>query len=536
MKRFIAYSLFALFIAISASAQFGKSPFGLTVTTTGDDSAQYVDVSVKLDIPADHVIYAESFSVKAEGAKIAAVKEAKIEEKPDLIDPSEIVKVYAHSFTAVYRVTPAKDGVVVTVDYQGCDKSVCFMPESHAFQFDRGAFVFKPYAPDADAGGFEKVDDGLSNPWLQGGRLETAGGYMSSADFIAFLDKVEGGEIDQESSGFKKFLDNPLSFLQTHGIFFTLLLVLVGGVLLNLTPCVLPMIPINLAIIGAGAGTRGKGFTLGSSYGFGIIMVYGGLGWVILRSGLFFGAIQANPWFNLVVAIVFVALSLALFDLFVIDFAKFVTPKAGEGQKKGIAAAFVAGAVSALLAGACVAPVVLAVLLLAGNLYGSGVTSAQFLPFVLGIGMALPWPFAGAGLSVLPSPGMWMVRVKQVFAVFLLLLAVYYFYVAGTGFFGGKEAREGSILAGDREAWNAKVEAARSAGKPIFVDFWATWCKNCSVMEKKTFADEAVKGRLEKYIVVKVQAEKPEQSSVKEMLDAFGVRGLPGFAILTFEE
>ncbi len=535
MKRFSVYILSFLFIALSASAQFGKSPFGLTVSATGDQSAASVDVSVKLEIPDDHVIYAESFSVTAKGAGIEAVKKPKIEEKPDLIDTSKTVKVYAHAFEAVYRVTPAKDGAVVTIDFQGCDKSVCFMPESHAFQFDKAAFSLKPYSPDEE-GGFEPVDDGELNPWLLGGNLQIAGGYMPAADFIAFLDKAEGIEGAEEGSGFKKFLDDPVSFLQKHGVALTLILVLLGGVLLNLTPCVLPMIPINLAIIGAGAGTRGKGFMRGSAYGLGIIMVYGGLGWIILRSGLFFGAIQANPWFNLVVGIVFVALSLALFDLFIIDFARFVTPEAGEGQKKGLAAAFIAGAVSALLAGACVAPVVLAVLLLAGNLYGNGMTSAQFLPFVLGAGMALPWPFAGAGLSVLPSPGMWMVRVKQVFGIFMILLAAYYFYVAGTGFFGGKEAREGSILAGDNEAWVAKIEEAKASGKPIFLDFWATWCKNCSVMEKKTFKDEAVKKRLENYIVVKVQAEKPDQSPAKEMLEAFGVRGLPGFAVLTFEE
>jgi thiol:disulfide interchange protein len=264
-------------------------------------------------------------------------------------------------------------------------------------------------------------------------------------------------------------------------------------------------------------------------------MVYGGLGWLILRLGLFFGAIQSNPWFNLVIGIVFIVLALALFDLLIIDFTRFMNPNTGEDHKKGLIAAFVAGVVSALLAGACVAPVVIAVLLLAGNLYAAGMSSAQFLPFVLGIGMALPWPFAGAGLSVLPSPGMWMMRVKQFFAVFMLLLAAYYLYIAGTGFFGGKEAREGSILAGDRDAWQAKVEEARASGKPIFLDFWATWCKNCSVMEKKTFKDEEVRKRLENYIVVKVQAEKPDKSPAKEMLQAFKVTGLPGFAVLTLE-
>ena len=75
------------------------------------------------------------------------------------------------------------------------------------------------------------------------------------------------------------------------------------------------------------------------------------------------------------------------------------------------------GAVAALLAGACVAPVVIQVVLFSSNLYATGTTIALALPFFLGVGMAIPWPIAGAGLAALPKPGVWMVRVKQAFGV-----------------------------------------------------------------------------------------------------------------------
>ena len=88
------------------------------------------------------------------------------------------------------------------------------------------------------------------------------------------------------------------------------------------------------------------------------------------------------------------------------------------------------GAVAALLAGACVAPVVIQVVLFSSNLYATGTTIALALPFCLGIGMAIPWPIAGAGLAALPKPGMWMVRVKQAFGVFILATAAYYGYEA----------------------------------------------------------------------------------------------------------
>ncbi len=515
----------------SAFAVFARSPFALRVESVAV-TPSHADVRVALSVPDKHVIYADTFKVTAgAGAAAEGLQLPQAQQKPDPADASKRVGVYAHPFESLWRISPRKDGVRLTVAYQGCDDKVCFMPESHVFRFDETAGRFVELSAgevgQADAAA---VSDGS---WSRGSTAVTGGGYMGVNEFLAFLDRADGKAAPEaDAAGFAGFLRDPVTFFHVHGLMLTLLLVLVGGVLLNLTPCVLPMIPINLAIIGAGAGTRGRGFLLGTAYGAGMVLVYGGLGWIILRSGLFFGALQASPWFSLTVALIFAALALALFDVFVIDFARFLTPN-GENRRQGVLAAFSAGALSALLAGACVAPVVLAVLLLAGTLYAGGDTGAQFLPFVLGLGMALPWPFAGAGLSVLPSPGMWMVRVKQVFGVFLVVLSAYYFYLAAVGFLpAARVAREGSIAAGDRAAWEAKVAQARREGKPLFVDFWATWCKNCSVMEKATFADARVKARLANYVVVKVQAEKPDQSPAKEMLQVFDVRGLPGFVVL----
>ena len=523
-------SFIGVFAAASAmgwaQASFAQSPFVLKVETA-EVAAARADVRIVLTVPEKHVIYAESFKVTAEPLRLPAP-----EQKPDPVDLSKTVGVYAHPFESLWRVSPCPDGTRLTVAYQGCDDKVCFMPEEHAFRFDAAAGRF--VAEDGKANARRPTPDAQPPSWSQGLAMTTGGGYMGAEEFLAFLDRAEGRPRPPQAdgAGLAGFLRDPVTFFHAHGLLLTLVLVLVGGVLLNLTPCVLPMIPINLAIIGAGAGTRGRGFLLGTAYGAGMVLVYGGLGWIILRSGLFFGALQASPWFSLAVALIFAALALALFDVFVIDFTRFITPKAGS-RRQGALAAFSAGTLSALLAGACVAPVVLAVLLLAGTLYAGGAASAQFLPFVLGLGMALPWPFAGAGLSVLPSPGMWMVRVKQVFGVFLVLLAAYYFHLAAVGFLpAARVAREGSIAAGDRAAWDAKVAQARSEGRPLFVDFWATWCKNCSVMEKTTFADGRVKARLAGYVVVKVQAEKPDRTPAKEMLEAFGIRGLPGFVVL----
>ena len=163
------------------------------------------------------------------------------------------------------------------------------------------------------------------------------------------------------------------------------------------------MIPINLAIIGAGtqAGSRRRGFSLGATYGLGIALVYGLLGVIVVLTGSQFGTLQSNPWFNAVIALLFLVLSLAMFGVIRIDFPHY--SKRAAQARGGYIAALGMGSISALLAGACVAPVVIAVLLLAAHFYESQPTLALLLPFLLGLGMALP--FCRSRALFLPKPG-----------------------------------------------------------------------------------------------------------------------------------
>src|SRR6185436_234081 len=117
-----------------------------------------------------------------------------------------------------------------------------------------------------------------------------------------------------------------------------------------------------------------------SAYGFAMAVVYGILGLVVILTAGTFGTINSSPWFNLGIAVLFVVLGLAMFDVLFIDFSKYSTRFAGGGQRGSVALAFTMGAVSALLAGACVAPVVIQVVLFSSNLYATGTTVALALP------------------------------------------------------------------------------------------------------------------------------------------------------------
>lgn len=363
----------------------------------------------------------------------------------------------------------------------------------------------------------------------------TGSGYMAPKDFIEFLNHAEG--VEKPMNFYERFSADPVVFFEQWGLLRTLLLILLGGLALNLTPCILPMIPVNLAIIGAGAQSesRRKGLALGGVYGLGITVVYGILGLAVVLGGARFGALNANPWFNFGIAAVFLLLALALFNVFHIDLTKLHNHLSRRQVEEEYLAAFSIGGISALLAGACVAPVVIAVLLLAGNLYAHGVAAGLALPFVLGLGMALPWPFAGAGLSFLPKPGAWMEWVKRGFGVLILLFAVYY-GLLGSRLLMTRMAPPGGeehLVTCDEEAtcFRDALNEARAARQPVFIDFWADWCKNCHAMDA-TFNDPEVRKQLAKYKVIKFDATNYGESPAKEILDHFGVMGLPTYIIL----
>jgi thioredoxin:protein disulfide reductase len=354
-------------------------------------------------------------------------------------------------------------------------------------------------------------------------------GYLGVQDFLTFVHNAENGIKEK-------------GMFEGRGPIAILLLVLIGGLALNLTPCVLPMIPINLAIIGAGvqAGSRTRGFLLGGAYGAAMAFVYGLLGLVVILTASTFGTINASPWFNLGIAVLFIVLALAMFDVFVIDFSRLSNRfRVSESGRGSFVVAFGMGAVAALLAGACVAPVVIQVVLFSSGLYATGTRVALALPFLLGVGMAIPWPVAGAGIAALPRPGAWMVRIKQVFGVLILATALYYGYEAYSLFANRwVDATEvsASVAAKVKEGWHSSLAdglaIAEREHKPVLVDMWATWCRDCLVMDKTTLEDASVTAALSGYVKVKFQADNPDDPKVARVMQRLESKGLPTYVIL----
>jgi thiol:disulfide interchange protein DsbD len=471
--------------------------------------------------------------------------------------PIGVELTLARSVAGKEIVVPAR------LEYQACNDTTCFKPTTadaewrlriapaaargprqHADVFDRIAFgTGKPPELSAGARGAAPLSTADLGTLVGPGTttdaglatlddftiLATSGGYLGKDDFLTFIQNAENG------------VKEPGLF-EGRGPLAILLIVFLGGLALNLTPCVLPLIPINLAIIGAGskAGSRGRGFLLGGAYGAAMALVYGVLGLVVILTAGTFGTINSSPWFNLTIAVLFVVLGLAMFDLITIDFSRFSRRMdLGASNRGSFLVAFGMGAIAALLAGACVAPVVIQVVLFSSDLYARGTTIALALPFVLGIGMAVPWPIAGAGLAALPKPGAWMVRVKQVLGVLILATAVYYGYETYALFANrwvDPAAVTSSVQEKLKEGWyaslDAGLDAAKREQKPVLVDLWATWCKNCLVMDATTMKEPEVVAALDRYVKIKFQAEDPDREPAKTVMQRFDAIGLPTYVIL----
>ena len=324
-------------------------------------------------------------------------------------------------------------------------------------------------------------------------------GYADAETFLAFLENREAEKGDDTGR------------LALAGPFTLVLLVLLGGLAMNLTPCVLPMMPINLMIIGRSA-------VRGAAYGAGIALAYGALGVLAALGGVAFGSIQSNPWFNLAVAAVFAALALALSGVWFLDFSRFRTSVGRRGSSAAFA--FGMGALSATLAGSCVAPILVSVLVLTAKGAGEGRWWTLALPFVLGLGMALPWPLVAAGLKVLPKPGAWMKWVDRAFAAVVLLLAAHYARLAWRGF--------RPVAATLTEVTEATF-SLEGLERPVLVDCGAEWCKNCAAMEREVLTASRVRAALSRFTVIRLRV--GDLAALRALPGFEGVRGLPAFVI-----
>jgi len=206
-----------------------------------------------------------------------------------------------------------------------------------------------------------------------------------------------------------------------------------AGLLTSLTPCIYPLIPVTISILGSRkAESRGKAFFLALSYVLGIAVTYAALGAFAALSGSLFGEISSNPKVILGVSLVLAALALNMLDALPFEIPGMSGTATGPGRKVGFVSNFLMGLTFGLVASPCTAPVLGAVLLWVGQT-GSVVRGTTLLfTFAMGMGCFLLAIGTFTGLmSILPKSGDWMIKVKKIMGYLLLIMAGYFVFRAG---------------------------------------------------------------------------------------------------------
>lgn len=280
--------------------------------------------------------------------------------------------------------------LTLTAVSQGCaDVGVCYVPQEQ-----KAELRFVSLAPGADG-----------NAPVTGGRFSSSvAGQQAEDTLIAAL---------------------------FHGEFWLLIASFFGfGLLLSFTPCVLPMVPILSGII-AGRGhhlTKKHGFLLSAAYVFGMAVTYALAGVAAGLSGAMLSAALQNPWVLGGFAAVFVALALAMFDIYELQLPVVLQSRLAEASNRlhggHFAGVFVMGVLSALIVGPCVAAPLAGALLYIGQSRDIVLGGAALFSMALGMGVPLLAVGASAG-ALLPKAGPWMESIKRFFGVLLLGVAIY---------------------------------------------------------------------------------------------------------------
>ncbi len=224
---------------------------------------------------------------------------------------------------------------------------------------------------------------------------------------------------------------SPLSDNYLSGnILSALLALFILGFLTSLTPCIYPMIPITLAILGTGAPNQGRmrGFTLSVVYVLGIAVTYSSLGIFAASTGSLFGSALSNPWVVSIMAIIFVGMALSMYGAFELQLPAFLRNRFGNHSSgAGLSGAFITGLLAGVVASPCVGPVLVSILTYIAQTQNRVLGFLFLFTFALGMGVL----FVVLGtfshlLTRIPKSGPWMESVKFIFGTVMVGVAFYY--------------------------------------------------------------------------------------------------------------
>ena len=414
-------------------------------------------------------------------------------------------------------------------------------------------------------------------------------GYSASSPVSSAIAPEKAEPAPGQSAGNPESTD-----FGSKGLLVTFLLVFLGGLGLNLTPCVYPMIPITITYFGGQAqGKKGSIIVHSSLYVIGMAVTYSILGVVAAMTGGLFGAALQYPPVVVGIALVMILLALSMFDVYELRMPASLNRLAGSSQK-GFWGTFLMGLTVGIVAAPCIGPFVLGLLTYVGN--RGNVILGFSLFFVLALGLGVPFLVLGifsGSIRRLPRSGAWMVWVRKIFGFILLVMAVYFLrnllpgllayhltlalimllagiylawidpvpaagktfsyvrnvvgiiffacalYAAVTGLSGGSAgmpARFAEQTSSGTIHWQLYSESilsrAARESKPVFIDFYADWCAPCKELDTHTFSAPEVVDRSREFIMLKVDLTSADDPQAEALRKRYQARGVPTLVFL----